>query len=115
MTAQATALQAPASLIAERGTGEDVLGLIGKRVRVTKGAYDDLDPGLLAIFGALNGGIPEPLPIGAEGTVVHITDDGIYYADFGDDERVPKNGPEQVRVADVVDVTDDYRWVEVIA
>lgn len=94
----------PASLIEYAGTGVDSLGILGKRVRIT--AYPDLNPLLLLLSGCDKA----PIAVGAEGTVVHIGGDGAIWADFGDDERVLKQGPEQVRVWDIgsVEDTDSY-------
>ena len=76
----------PATLIEDLGTGEDVLGLLGKRIRITN--VPAVDPLVEAIFGGC------PYDKGAIGTVVHVTEDGNYWADFGDDENVRLQGPE---------------------
>lgn len=80
---------APASLIEQLGTGEDTHGLIGKRVRITNGVEKGNFLALvLGIYGY----------DGAEATVVHVTEDGSIFADFGDDDGVPQVGPEEARV-----------------
>lgn len=84
----------PASLIEELGTGTDTLGLIGKKIRITH------VPTLNAIAALLR--IEAPYYEGAVGTVVHVTEDGDYWADFGDDPGVKLQGPvgEQRRLWD---------------
>ncbi len=75
--------KAPAGLIAELGTGEDKLGLIGKRIRIVDNdGYLSSCPRELRFILR----IPEVDP-GAEGVVVHVDANGHYWADFGDDER----------------------------
>lgn len=71
----------PALLIEQCGTGEDTIGIIGKKVRIPQDY--PVNP-LAAIFL----GQTEPLVrAGAEGVVIHVDEDGVIYADFGDDER----------------------------
>ena len=76
----------PASLIEELGTGTDTLGLIGKKIRITH------VPKLGELAALL--GLEAPYYEGAEGTVVHVTADGDYWADFGEDPNVRLQGPE---------------------
>lgn len=104
-------LNVPALLIEQLGTGEDTIGIIGKRIRVTNGApKEDF---LRRIFG-IN------VYDGAEGTVIHVSEDGSIFADFGDDEYITPVGltlETAVRVHPVgaVDQEADDLQYEVIA
>ena len=71
----------PASLIEQLGTGEDTLGLVGKRIRMTKDPAEGLSPIVQLITGLSS------LPVGSEATVIHVDGDGHYWADFGDTEE----------------------------
>lgn len=76
----------PKTLIKDVGTGEDTLGLIGKQIRLTH------VPALHPLMEVL--GITIPYYEGAVGTVVHVAENGDYWADFGDDENVQLQGPK---------------------
>lgn len=105
-------LKVPAGLVEELGTGEDTLGLVGKRIRI-------VDPG--------NGFLDAPMPLrflfgipavnpGAVGTVIHVDAEGHYWADFGDDENAEpflcQDG--EVNIHDIASVDADFAIHEVI-
>ena len=96
----------PTSLIEALGTGEDTIGIVGKRIRVIQDS--EVHP-LARLFGLPT----EPaLHTGAEGTVIHVDSNGVIWADFGNDERItPRDIPEggQRRLQDVgnVDPTNE--------
>lgn len=86
-----TQIAVPASLIAQVGTGLDVHGIIGKRVRISRDTSLDIPAPIRELLG-----IP-PTPVGAEGTAIHVSESGEVWVDFGDDERVDLAGPEGER------------------
>lgn len=97
----------PASLIEQVGTGEDTYGMVGKRIRIIDGP--PAGHPLTFIFGLLYEG--------AEGTIIHVSEDGELWADFGDDEDVLPAGEEQVRVHGIgnQDESEDEKVYEVLA
>lgn len=96
-------LNVPAQLIEELGTGEDTIGIIGKRIRVTNGV--DADHPMRFLVGVLTYD-------GAEGTVVHVTEDGSIFADFGDDEDIPKVGLDEATAVRVVAIGSVHQDAE---
>lgn len=101
MTQQQAQLNVPATLVETHGTGEDTKGLIGKRIRITRDLLDDADIITRLIFGDAS-----PVPVGSEGTVVHVDAEGYYWVDYGDDANIEPRGPEEVRVYDVLVAED---------
>lgn len=92
----------PAQLIAQFGTGEDTLGLIGKRIRVTDTFPPKAHPCRILFDINLYGG--------AEGMVIHVSENGDIWADFGDDEYIPPVGESletAVRVHAIGNVDQD--------
>lgn len=94
---QARAVQVPPALIEARGVYAGETDLIGKAIRITK------EPQVHPLARLLGMATESPLRVGAEGTVVHVSADGLIWADFGDDERADvRNGPDgPVRIYDV--------------
>lgn len=94
----------PASLIEHVGTGEDTKGVIGKRIRVT--AAPKINPdSILVLLGITNG---DPIPVGSEGTIVHVSAEGAYWVDFTDSPtEVQGQGPDNQPIWDVGSVNDE--------
>lgn len=98
---QQRTIAVPAQLIEELGTGVDTIGIIGKRVRVTNGAGKEDFMRFIFGIGTYDG---------AEGTVIHVSEDGSIFADFGDDEAIPPVGLDEAtatRVHPVGNVDQD--------
>lgn len=90
---------APKGLIEARGVYAGQTDLVGKKIRIT--SIPEVDPIVMRMMGGL------PFNVGCEGTIILADAEGALWADFGDDERVQKQGPEQVRIQSVGDVDPD--------
>lgn len=97
-------LKVPALLIEQCGTGEDTIGIIGKRIRIVQ------EPGINPLAELVFG--PQPtFRLGAEGMVIHVDAEGAIWVDFGDDERADiRHAPDgEVRIFDVGNVDPDNK------
>lgn len=103
-------IKVPAQLVNQLGTGVDIHGLIGKRIRTTDDHPGDF---LAGIFGG-----PMVNYNGAEGTIIHIDAEGGIWADFDGNDQVLVRGGEsagsQVWDISANDVPEEERIFEVI-